>query len=630
MDKNTVIGLVLILGIIVGFSWLNRPSEEQLAAQQRYRDSIQKVELEKAQQAILLEELQRQREAADTTVSADAAQKLFGVFANAATGDEEFVTIENELVKLVFTTKGGRVYSAELKDYKTYDSLPLVLFDADESALDFTFLSSNNRVLHTNNFYFEPTITKTEAAQMLSMRLMVQEDKFLEFNYLLPNNEYKVDFTIRAHNMADCLDQNSNSLEMLWQGKLKQQEKGRKFEARYATLNYKFTSDDVEYLSESKNDEKKLSNKVQWIAFKDQFFSTVMVANESFTSTTLTSEIEDNLDYLKNYKAEASVAFDPTGKTTTTLSYLFIPNKFQTLKEYDKLYEAETGADMQLRELLPLGWSLFRWINEYLIIPIFNFFGKYISNYGIIILLLTLVVKLIILPFTFKSYMSTAKMRVLKPQIDEINAKFPPEKAMERQQATMKLYQRVGVSPMSGCLPMLFQMPILVAMFMFFPTCIELRQQSFLWAKDLASYDAIVSWDAYIPFITPYFGNHISLFCLLMTITNIIYTKINMSSQAGAADQMKVMKWMMYLMPVMFMFMFNDYASGLSYYYFISLLITILQTYLFRLFIDEDKLLKKLEENKKKPVKKSGFMARLEEAQRAQQKVMREQMKKKH
>ncbi len=630
MDKNTVIGLVLILGIIVGFSWLNRPSEEQLAAQQRYRDSIQKVELEKAQQAVLLEELQRQREAADTAVSADVAQKLFGVFANAATGNEEFLTLENELLKLVFTTKGGRVYSAELKDYKTYDSLPLVLFDADESALDFTFLTSNNRVLHTNNFYFEPTITKTEAAQTLSMRLMVAADKFLEFNYVLPNEEYKVDFTICAHNMQDCLDLNSNSLEMLWQGKLKQQEKGRKFEARYATLNFKYTSDDVEYLSESSNDEKKLSNKVQWIAFKDQFFSTVMVANESFTSTTLTSEIEDNLDYLKNYKAEASVGFDPTGKTSTTLSYLFIPNKFQTLKQYDKLYEASTGADMQLRELLPLGWSLFRWINEYLIIPIFNFFGKYISNYGIIILLLTLVVKLIILPFTFKSYISTAKMRVLKPQIDEINAKFPPEKAMERQQATMKLYQRVGVSPMSGCLPMLFQMPILFAMFMFFPTCIELRQQSFLWAKDLASYDAIVSWDAYIPLITPYFGNHISLFCLLMTVTNIIYTKINMSSQAGAADQMKVMKWMMYLMPVMFMFIFNDYASGLSYYYFISLLITILQTYLFRLFIDEDKLLKKLEENKKKPVKKSGFMARLEEAQRAQQKAMREQMKKKH
>ena len=627
MDKNTVIGLVLIFAIIVGFSWLNRPSEEQIAAQQRYRDSIQKVELEKSQQAALVEAL-KQQERTDTVVDADMAKKAFGAFAASAVGSEQFVELENDLLKLVFTTKGGRIYSAELKEYKTHDSLPLVLFDNDESALDFTFLSSNNRVLHTNNFYFEPQITTSEKGKQLQMRLVLEEDKYLEFNYLLPDNEYKVDFSITAHNLTDVLDNNSNSLEMVWKSKLKQQEKGRKFEARYATLNYKFTSDDVEYLSESKDDSKQLSNKIQWIAFKDQFFSTVLIADQSFTSTTLSSKISDNVDYLKNYQADASLSFDPTGKSTTTLSYLFIPNKYQTLKKYDKQYKNETGSNMQFRQLLPMGWTLFRWINEYLIIPIFNFFGKYISNYGIVILLLIIVVKLIILPFTYKSYLSSAKMRVLKPQIDEINAKYPPEKAMERQQATMNLYNRVGVSPMSGCLPMLLQMPILFAMFMFFPTCIELRQQSFLWAKDLASYDAIFEWSTYIPIITPYFGNHISLFCLLMTITNIVYTKINMSSQAGAADQMKVMKWMMYLMPVMFMFIFNDYASGLSYYYFVSLLLTILQTYLFRLFIDEEKLLKKLEANKKKPMRKSGFMARLEEAQRQQQKAMREQMKK--
>ena len=631
MDKNTVIGLVLIFAIIVGFSWLNRPNEEQIEAQKRYRDSIQKVELAKAQQAALLEELQQQKANTDTLVNAEVAKQFFGNFSESAVGEEQFVTVENDLLKLVFTTKGGRIYSAELKEYKTHDSLPLVLFDKDESILDFTFLSSNNRVLHTKDFYFEPTLIETENGQKLQMRLLIEVDKYLEFEYLLSANEYKVDFLINAHNMSDELDANSNSLEMLWKSKLKKQEKGRKFEARYATLNYKFTSDDVEYLSESKDDEKKLSNKIQWIAFKDQFFSTVLVANQSFTSTALESKISNNVDYLKEYKAEASVVFDPTGKTSTTLSYLFIPNKYQTLKKYDKLYESEVDDNnMQFRRLLPMGWSLFRWINEYLIIPIFNFFGKYISNYGIVIFLLTLVVKILIFPFTYKSYISSAKMRVLKPQIDEINAKYPPEKAMERQQATMNLYSRVGVSPMSGCLPMLFQMPILFAMFMFFPTCIELRQESFLWAKDLASYDAIFEWDAYIPLITPYFGNHISLFCLLMTITNIVYTKINMSSQVGAADQMKVMKWMMYLMPVMFMFIFNDYAAGLSYYYFISLLLTIVQTYLFRLFVDEEKLLKKLEANKKKPMKKSGFMARLEEAQRQQQKAMREQMKKKH
>jgi YidC/Oxa1 family membrane protein insertase len=291
------------------------------------------------------------------------------------------------------------------------------------------------------------------------------------------------------------------------------------------------------------------------------------------------------------------------------------------LSQYDKGVEGDQKLGLQ--EIIPLGWSLFRWVSRFLIIPMFNFFGTFIANYGIIILLMTIVIKLILLPFTYKSYMSTAKMRVLKPQIDEINAKIPADKAMERQQATMALYKRVGVSPMSGCLPMLLQMPILFAMFSFFPAAIELRQESFLWAQDLSSYDAIFSWDAYIPLITPYFGNHISLFCLLMTITNVVYTKLNMANQMGG-QQMAAMKWMMYLMPFMFMFMFNDYASGLSYYYFISLLITIGQTYLFRLFVDEEKLLKKLEAKKQKPAKKSGFMARLEEAQRQQQKAMQQ------
>lgn len=628
MDKNTVIGLTLIFAIIVGFSWLNRPSEEQLAAQKRYRDSVQMVEAQRiAQEAAMKQMVESTVDSAATT---EGAVPRSGAFSLASVGTDSLVVIENDLLRLAFTTKGGRVYSAELKEYKTHDSLPLVLFDDKESSLNFVFSSADNQVLQTNNYYFVPQVVKSENGTQLSMRMMADSASYLEFLYRLNDGSYKLDFQVKAHNLSGVLASNLNSLEMLWKQKLRQQEKGRKFESRYATLNYKYTSDDVETMSESSDDEKKVSNRLQWVAFKDQFFSTVLVADGSFSSANLRSEVAASGKYLKRYSADMSVAFDPTGSESTSLSYLFIPNKYQTLKQYDKMFEEEKGLDMQLRRLLPMGWALFRWVNEYLIIPVFNFFGRYVSNYGIVILLLTLVVKLVILPFTYKSYISSAKMRVLKPQIDEINAKYPPEKAMERQQATMNLYSRVGVSPMSGCLPMLLQMPVLFAMFMFFPTCIELRQQSFLWAKDLASYDAIVSWDAYIPLITPYFGNHISLFCLLMTITNIIYTKVNMASQAGAGDQMKAMKWMMYLMPLMFMFIFNDYASGLSYYYFISLLITILQTYLFRLFVDDKKLLKKLEENKKRPAKKSGFMARLEEAQRQQQKAMREQMKKKH
>lgn len=632
MDKNTIIGFVLIFGIIVGFSWLNRPTEEQIAAQKRYKDSVALVEFEKAQQKAVLEELEKQKKADEETFDSlmvEKAKNVFGDFAISAIGEEKFVTLENEKLKVTFSTKGGRICEAELKQFTTFDSLPLILFNKDESAMDFTFLTANNRVINTKNFFFEPILSQTDNAKTLIMRLKAGEESYLDFVYELKSNDYQVDFYLQPYKMENVLA-NINSIEMFWQSKLKQQEKGRKFESRYATLSYKFSADDVENLSEMKDDSKTLSNRVKWIAFKDQFFSSILIAKNDFISTAVESEIEgEQSGYLKNYKAETTVDFDPTGMKTTDFTFLFVPNKYKILSEYDEQFEGVLGEDLQLKNLIPLGWTLFRWLNQYLIIPVFNFLEKYISNYGIIILLLTIFIKLIIFPFTYKSYMSSAKMRVLKPQIDEINAKIPADKPMERQQATMKLYQQVGVSPMSGCLPMLFQMPILFAMFTFFPASIELRQQSFLWVQDLSSYDAIISWDAYIPIITPYFGNHISLFCLLMTITNIIYTKINMSSQVGAADQMKVMKWMMYLMPLMFLFIFNDYASGLSYYYFISLLITIGQTYLIRLFVDEKKLLQKLEENKKKPIKKTGFMARLEEAQRQQQKAMREQMKKK-
>ena len=299
------------------------------------------------------------------------------------------------------------------------------------------------------------------------------------------------------------------------------------------------------------------------------------------------------------------------------------PNLYPLLKSYDKGLDSDDK--LQLPKLIPLGYKFFRWINTGIIIPIFTFLGKYFTNYGVIILLMTLIIKAVLMPLTFKSYMSSARMRVLKPQMEEINAKYPgQDKAMDRQRATMELYSNAGVNPMSGCLPLLLQMPILLAMFAFFPSSIELRQQPFLWADDLSSYDAIFTWDAYIPLITPYFGNHISLFCLLMTITNILYTKINMDS-TGGGQQMLGMKLMMYLMPLMFLFIFNNYASGLSYYYFVSLLITIIQTYIFRKCINEEKVLAKLKENQKKPRKKSGFMARLEEAQRQQQAALKRQ-----
>ena len=411
---------------------------------------------------------------------------------------------------------------------------------------------------------------------------------------------------------------------MQWASKIRQHERVRKFEDRYSSIEYKFVADDIEKLSESKNDEKKLANKIKWVAFKDQFFSSILIANDALNSTTLKSTLEtENSGFLKSYSAEMSVPFDPTGKIPTTFRWFFGPNQFKILAAYDKGVSGD--SELRLNKLIPLGWGIFGWINQYAIIPMFNFFSQYISNFGIIILLLTLVIKIVLFPLTYKSYVSSAKMRVLKPEIDEIHSKIPADKAAERQKATMDLYGKVGVSPLSGCVPSLLQMPLLFAMFSFFPAAIELRHQSFLWATDLSTYDSIMT----LPFTIPFgFGNHVSLFCLLMTATNIVYTKLNMANTT-TADQPggEMMKWMMYLMPLMFLFMFNSYASGLSYYYFIATLISILQTYIIRATVDEKKILAELHAKRnskaKNPVKKSGFMDRLEKMQHEQQKAIK-------
>jgi len=625
MDKNTIIGLVLIAAIIFGFQWLNKPSQEQIAAQKRYNDSVRIAQLEEQN---LAEQQQEIDSINGQTVKNDSVKSLqYGLFANVAKGDTTPVSVENELLKLQFSPQGGFLYSAELKKYTTYESLPLVLFKGkEENALAFTFQTLDNRVFTTENLFFTPQkIVEKDNSQILTMRLAVSDTAYLDFVYTIKNNSYMIDFDIVATNMSNYFPPMTSSLDFVWNNKIRQQEKGRKFEDRYSTLDYRFANSDVEKLSPAKSADKSAETPLQWFAAKDQFFSTILLAKQQFPSAKLSSVMmPENSPYLKSYLINSSIIFDPTGKNHTNLQIFLGPNHYKTLASFDKNVEKDQRPNLQ--SIIPLGWMLFRWVSQILIIPMFNFFGSFMTNFGLIILLMTIVIKIIILPFTFKSYMSTAKMRVLKPQIDAINERIPADKAMERQQATMALYKSVGVSPMGGCLPMLFQMPVLFAMFAFFPSAIELRQQSFLWAADLSAYDTVpfLTWNFNVPFI----GNHLSLFCILMTITNIVYTKLNMTTMGGQ-QQMAAMKWMMYLMPLMFLFIFNDYASGLSYYYLISLLITIGQTYLFRLFIDEDKLLKKLELAKatKKPAKKSGFMARLEAAQKEQQKRLREQSK---
>ncbi|RHJ85390.1 membrane protein insertase YidC [Parabacteroides sp. AM08-6] len=622
MDKNTIIGFLLIGVVLFAFTWLNKPTPEQLEAQRRMQDSIAQVEYAKQleQQKEENKEAKMEDALADLPDSVRVArlQSSFGVFADAMVGEDAFTVLENELIEVRLSNKGGRVSYVRLKEYDNYQEKPLVLFDGADSKFDFTLVTATNRVVNTGDLYFTPV--KGADANSLIMRLNTGEGSSLDFIYSLKPDSYMLDFSIKGTGLNGVLSPSTTALDLLWQQKITQQEKGRKFEDRYATVYYKFMADDVEYLSETKNDSKQLSNRLKWIAYKDMYFSSILIAgNEGFESTTIDSKmLPADGPYLKDYKTTTSVPFDLKGNEATNLRFYFGPNQFSLLKSFNEGVSSENRLDLE--KIVPLGWGIFRWVNQYFVIPLFNFLGQFIHSYGLLIFLLTVIVKLILFPLTYKSYMSSAKMRVLRPQVEELNAKYPgQDKAVERQRATMELYSRAGASPMAGCVPMLLQMPILVALFMFFPSAIELRHQSFLWAHDLSTYDAIISWNANIPFITPYFGNHISLFCLLMTITNIIYTKFNMDQTNTGQQQMPGMKVMMYMMPVMMLVFFNQYASGLTYYYFISTLITILQTIIFRYTINEDKLLAKLEANKKKPLKKSGFMKRLEEAQKAQQ-----------
>lgn len=625
MDKNTIIGFLLIAALLFGYSWFSRPSEEELA-------TMRQAETEALQnEQKLLQEtaedntggIAAAKSDTDTITESQRLKMAFGEFSTAAAGKDSVLTMQNENVELAFTAKGGRIARARLKKYQTYDSLPLVLFDGEkDNSYGFIF-KSGGRIIDTKEMYFIPRQLNDTT---IIMSLVTDGGSKFDITYTLPSDSYMLKMDITQSGMEKVLPRNTAHLDFYWNQQLRSQEKGRMFEERNSTIYYKFVGSDVERLSETEEDSETLNLGLKWIGFKNQFFSSVFIADYKFNGAEMTSvPLEGDKNYLKTFAVKTSLDYNPATTQGPGFRIYLGPNLYPLLHGYDK--GLSDSDELNLDKLIPLGYKFFRWINTVFIIPIFTFLGRFIDNYGVIILLLTIIIKIILSPLTYKSYMSTAKIRVLRPQIEEINKKYPGnEKALERQRATMDLYTRAGANPMSGCLPMLLQMPILLAMFAFFPSSIELRGESFLWVKDLSSYDSIFSWDAYIPVITPYFGNHISLFCLLMTITNIIYTKINMDNTAGS-PQMPGMKAMMYLMPLMFLVFFNNYAAGLSYYYFVSLLITIVQTYAFRYFINEEKVLARLKENQKKPRKKSGWMARLEEAQKRQEALMRERQK---
>ena len=533
---------------------------------------------------------------------------------------QEFV-LENELVKVTLSTLGARVSQVELKKYKTErgdEPRNIELFTNATDGYGFQFSTAEQRI-DTRNFNFEAT---PEGDSAVVMTIRPTETAEWSVRYALSPDNYIVSMVLSQRGMDSYLPGSTSSMDFEWYQKLGRNEKGRTFEERNSAIYYKYVGQDPDDLDANKNEDEELTGRLRWVAFKNQFFSSVIVAREAFTSANLNSVVlKKSQDYLKDMTMDATLPYTTADGQIAAFDWYFGPNDYSILSDLDD--RLNVGEDLDLTRLIPLGWTLFRWINTLIVIPVFNFLGSYIASYGIIILLLTIFIKLIIFPFTFKSYQSQAKMRVLAPEVAKINEKYPDQAdALKKQQETMALYSKAGASPFSGCLPMLLQMPVLIAMFSFFPSAIELRGQSFLWAHDLSAPDTIFT----LPFSIPFYGNQVSLFCLLMTIVNIIYMKVSMASQPGGAS-MPGMKVMMYFMPVMFLFIFNDYASGLSYYYFLSLLITIVQTWAFRQFTNEDKLRAQMAENAKKPRKKSGWMARLEEASKQAQAAQRAQQR---
>lgn len=616
MDKNTITGLVLIAILLVGFSFLSRPSKEQLEAQQRYYDSIALVQQREA-------DLKAKAEAALANEKAEAVNDSTSVFFGALQGADSLVTIQNDVMELAVCTKGGTPFSVTLKEYMEQDKkTPLTLFNGNDIDLNFLFYNKRETI-QTQNYYFK-AVNRTDST--LTMRLAASADSYIDFNYALRQGSYLVDFNIHAVGMENLLAAGNNHVDIEWSQRARQIEKGYTYENRLAELTYKVSGEGTDYLSAAKNDEKEVTEPLNWIAFKNQFFSSVFITDANFEKAKLASKMEtQGSGYIKDYSAEMNTLFDPTGKEATQMYFYFGPNHYKTLTALDNDRENE----WELNKLVYLGWPLFRWVNKWFIINIFDWLSGWGLSMGMVLLLLTIIVKAVVFPATWKTYLSSAKMRVLKPKIDVINQKYPKqEDAMKKQQEIMTLYSQYGVSPMGGCLPMLIQMPVLIALFMFIPSAIELRQQGFLWADDLSTYDAFVTF----PFRIPFLGDHLSLFCVLMTVTNILNTKYMMQQQdTGANPQMAAMKWMSYLMPVMFLFILNDYPSGLNYYYFLSTLISVATTLVLRKTTNEAKLLAQLEANKKDPkkMKTSGFAARLEAMQKQQEELMKQRQNRK-
>jgi YidC/Oxa1 family membrane protein insertase len=644
MDRNTITGLVLIFLIFIGFSLYNTNRMNKafdkavVVAENDYAkgdletarsEYVNALRFKPNQPDVLArineinlklgntagsqkpDSLGLQLKSSGVSVSGAAGEKTdinqYGVFAQTAVGDNDFITLENNKIELKISLKGGKVYSARLKDYKTFDAKPLILFSGDSTVFGFNFFTSDNKAVKTNNLFFKP-VSDTKLYKVGSqpesvvLRLPAGEDKYIEYKYTLAPDKYIVDFNVNFKSMEGIIASNQNSLTLDWKMYIPQQEKGRQNEENYSTINYKYYQDDVAGLGtrQSKENVKNdITTKLSWIAFQDQFFSSIILTDDYFLNASVSStRTLASQKYLRYYTSEVGIPFNSGTSNSIKMKLYFGPNSIPILKK----------EGPQLEKIVFLGKNIIGWISRFVIIPIFNWLNHYISNFGLIILILTIIIKVVLFPLTFKSYQSQAKMQVLKPMVEELGKKFPKkEDAMKKQQATMDLYKRAGVNPMGGCLPMLLQMPILFAMFRFFPVSIELRQEHFLWATDLSTYDSILK----LPFMIPMYGNHVSLFTLLMTASTLLTMK--MTGSSPGSDQ-PGMKMMMYMMPIMFMLILNNFSAGLTYYYFLANMLTYAQNMISKRFINADAVLATLEQNKKKPVKKSKWQQRLEEA----------------
>lgn len=651
MDKKTIIGLVLIFAVMTAWMYMIQPSEEEKAEIKRKQDSVLALQIKenkKAEKALANtpsqeEQLQQIIAAAkgDDTLALDAQKKLddyFGVFSQAAMNPERHLFVENDLLRIDFNTLGGKIDQVYLAEYKTYyqDSVRFFIKDGNNYGLN---LSLGSRLLQTQDLNFEifvnnkaykentPIKVSGEDSVVISMRIytnqldsLAKDVAYLEYRYTLKGNDYRVGFDIISHNLNNVIS-DRNNLEFVWESKLRMKEKDGSVENKSTSVYY-LLKDEVEYLKENGVDDKKEENgvPVKWISYKQQFFSTALISNtgEGFISSTMQSQTEKGQkdNYLRTMSSNISIPYDEEkNHFVYDMEFFFGPNKYAVISDYD----------LQMEEIIPLGWGFFllQWINRFVIIPVFDFLQSFGWSMGLIILILTILVKLVLFPLAYKQFASTAKMKVIAPEVQKINEKYPKqEQAMQKQQAVMNLYKRAGIKPMAGCLPMLIQFPILVAMFRFFPASIELRQQSFLWADDLSTYDSILN----LPFNIPFYGNHISLFCLLMTAAQLIYTHISMKQQAQT-QTMPGMKFMMYFMPIMMLFIFNSFSAALNYYYFISLCFTFLQMFIIRKTIDEKKVLQRLEANAKKPLKKSKWQQRIEALEKQNQAILEERKK---